>query len=330
MRRLESVLECMARPLRLHFEHAIYHIINRGNYRHPIFETRGATEAFEQCLFEAAALHHWRLHAFVVMSNHFHLAVQTPEANLTESVHWLESTYATRFNRYRRQRGHLFQGRYQALLIQPGGSLLRVVNYIHLNPVRAGLTGMAGLADYRWSSLRWFLSGNRPGGLSCSDWLGELRLSDDRAGWLAYGQLLVALAADPARQKRDVFETMTKGWVIGDAEWKNGIAASFDPRGIAEAPCGPERDAIREEKWRQALDQALHRLGRDRHDLRAARKGEDWKIALAECLRRTCGANYRWLVRELHLGKASSARFHICRLRQNALNHIPPEDPKSV
>lgn len=306
----------MARPLRLHFAHAIYHVINRGNYREPIFGTAGAAEAFEQCLFAAAERHHWRLHAYVVMNNHFHLALETPEANLTESVHWLESTYATRFNRYRKERGHVFQGRYHAPLVQPGPSLLRVVNYIHLNPVRAGLTTMAQLAGYPWSSLGRFLRGPRPQGLSCTDWLGELHLNDNADGWLEYGQLLAAIAADPARQKQDGFDAMTGGWAIGDQKWRREIAGSFDPRGMAEAPCGPERDALRQEKWRQELAGALGRSGLNREDLRVARKGADWKIALAECLQRTTGANYRWLAHELHLGKAASARFLVWRLRQ--------------
>jgi putative transposase len=312
----------MSRPLRLHFRHAIYHVINRGNYRHPIFGTVGAAEAFEQCLFEAAALHHWRLHAFVIMNNHFHLALETPEANLTESVHWLESTYATRFNRYRKERGHVFQGRYHAPLVQPGPSLLRVVNYIHLTPARARQTDVAGLPAYRWSSLHWYLGSNRPVSLSCSDWLAELSLPDDSEGWRAYGRLLVAIATDPARQKQDGFGTMSRGWAIGDEDWRQEMAATFDRRGMAEAPCGPERDAIRQESWRQALDRALQGLGRGRNDLRIARKGADWKIALAECLQRTAGANYRWLATELHLGKTASARFLVWRLRQNMRDAI--------
>lgn len=317
----------MARPLRLHFAHAIYHIINRGNYRHAIFGTPGAAGAFEQCLFEAAVLHHWRVHAFVVMNNHFHLAVETPEANLTESVHWLESTFATRFNRYRNERGHVFQGRYKALLIQPGPALLNVVNYIHLNPVRASVTDIAALPEYRWSSLPRYLNGNRPDSLTCCDWLAELHLADDRPGWLAYGELLAAIAADPLRQKQDGFDTMCQGWAIGNKDWRQEIAASFEHRGIAEAPCGPERDAIREEKWRQALDQALGQLGRDPDDLRVARKGAVWKISLAECLQRTCGANYRWLARELYLGKPSSARFLVWQLRQRVKDPARLEAP---
>lgn len=298
----------MPRALRLHFAHAIYHVINRGNYRAPIFGSPGAARAFEMCLFEAVDLHHWRLHAFVIMSNHFHLAVETPDANLAESVHWLNCTYATRFNRFRKERGHVFQGRYHAGLVQPGPSLLRVVNYIHLNPVRAKLTDISGLPAYPWGSLRHFLHGPRPEALSCADWLREVPLSDTAAGWQAYGRLLDDLAGDPVRQKQDGFENMDRAWAIGDDDWKQDLATNFQPEGMAEPPCGPARDAIRAERWRQALETHLRRTGRTREDLMAARKGADWKVALAAELRQTCGANHAWLARELNLGRTGSVR----------------------
>ncbi len=118
----------MARKLRIQYEGAIYHVINRGNYRRDVFGTVGAAQAFETVVFEACKMHGWRLHAHGVMSNHYHLAVATPRANLVEGMHWLQSTFATRFNRLRQVRGHLFQGRYQALLVEDAAALARVVD----------------------------------------------------------------------------------------------------------------------------------------------------------------------------------------------------------
>jgi putative transposase len=306
----------MPRPLRLHFAHAIYHVINRGNYRTPIFASAAAAQAFERCLFEAMNLHRWRLHAFALMRNHYHLAAETPEANLTEGVHWLQSTFATRFNRYRKERGHLFQGRYYFGLVQPGAPLFRVVSYIHLNPVRAKLTDLAGLATDRRTSLRCFLRGPRPEGLTCAECLRELNQGDDAEGWQAYLRWLAELAADPARQKAEGFDAMEGVWAIGEPTWCRDIAASVKQLGVLEAPCGPERDAIRAARWAQALELALLRLGRTREDLRIARKGADWKVALAAELRATCDANYRWLARELHMGRPSSVRAHLCSYRK--------------
>jgi REP element-mobilizing transposase RayT len=317
---------------RVQYAHAIYHVINRGNYRAPIFGSAGAAGAFERCLFEAAELHRWRLHVFAVMSNHFHLAVETPGANLVESVHWLESTYATRFNRHRSQRGHLFRGRYQALLVQPGPSLLRVVNYIHLNPVRAGLTNLTGLPNYRWTSLRHFLQTKtpRPQALTCADWLKELQLTDDASGWQAYGRMLAGLAEDPACQSSEGFDAMSRGWAIGESAWRQDIATRFSLESAAELPCGPERDAVRRACWRQELDRLLRAAGRSDGDLRMARKGADWKIALAMELRQACGANYPWLARELHLGKPDTARHQICRRRRMGPHRLNDGGPVPI
>jgi REP element-mobilizing transposase RayT len=102
----------MARKLRQEYPGACYHVINRGNYRTDIFQTEGARAAFETCLFEACEKSGWALHAYVIMRNHYHLALETPQANLVTGMQWLQATYANRFNRLRGERGHLFQGRY--------------------------------------------------------------------------------------------------------------------------------------------------------------------------------------------------------------------------
>jgi putative transposase len=95
----------MARKVRLEYEGAVYHVINRGNYRSWIFESEGARSAFEGCLFEACEKSNWILHAFVVMGNHYHLAIETPQANLVAGMTWLQGTFAARFNRLRGENG---------------------------------------------------------------------------------------------------------------------------------------------------------------------------------------------------------------------------------
>ena len=91
----------MARKLRLEFAGTCYHVVNRGNYRRDLFAGKGAAMAFERCLLEAGTAFGWRLHAFIMMSNHFHLAVETPEPNLSDDMKWLQGTWAARFNRFR-------------------------------------------------------------------------------------------------------------------------------------------------------------------------------------------------------------------------------------
>jgi putative transposase len=94
--------------------------------------------AFERAVDETCRRFAWRLHAYVIMRNHFHFALETPQPNLSEGMHWLQSTFAIRFNRFRNERGHLFQGRYDAILLEDDTILTRVVHDIHLNPVSFG------------------------------------------------------------------------------------------------------------------------------------------------------------------------------------------------
>jgi len=161
----------MPRKLRIQYTDAIYHVINRGNYRANLFDTEGAAQAFLNALFEAVARYGWKLHAYVLMRNHYHLALETPMPNLVEGMHWLQGTFSNRFNRFRKQNGHVFQGRYKALLLEGHAVLGRVVDYIHLNPVRAGVVAPGQVEQFRWSSLPQFIKGKRPTGLVCSDWL---------------------------------------------------------------------------------------------------------------------------------------------------------------
>jgi len=105
----------------------------------------------------------WRVHGYCLMRNHYHLALETPRGNLVSGVHWLQSTFGNRFNRYRGERGRAFQGRYQAILVEPGVHLARLVDYLHLNPVRARIVALEQLVQFRWSSYRAFARGRGSG-----------------------------------------------------------------------------------------------------------------------------------------------------------------------
>ena len=115
----------MARKLRIEFPRALYHVINRGNYRRDVFASEGAADAFVEALAECVARNQWKLYAYVVMRNHFHLVIETSEANLSLGMHWLLSTIATRFNRFRNERGHLFQGRAEPEGVRPSFATFR-------------------------------------------------------------------------------------------------------------------------------------------------------------------------------------------------------------
>ncbi len=142
--------------LRIQYPAAIYHVINRGNYRRDVFETTGAASSFVATLGEASTRFEWEFHAFSILRNHFHLALTTPIPNLADGRHRLQTTLAVRSNRFRAERGHPFQGRYQSPPVENAAALLRGVDPIHLNPVRAGIVPAEQVAQFRWSSLARF------------------------------------------------------------------------------------------------------------------------------------------------------------------------------
>src|SRR5437667_376121 len=166
----------MPRKLRLEYEGAIYHVMNRGDRREPIFKDDQDRELFLKTLEECCAKTDWQVHAFCLMANHFHLVLETPKANLVAGMKWFLGTYTGRFNRRHKVFGHLFSGRYKSLIVDGSGRgyLRAVCDYVHLNPVRAKLLESGqSLRAYRWSSYPLYVGARRPKWLRVDRLLGE-------------------------------------------------------------------------------------------------------------------------------------------------------------
>jgi putative transposase len=142
----------MARPLRIEFPGAVYHVTSRGNEQRNIFKSDRDRKAFLDFLGDASKRFGWSITAWVLMTNHFHLVIRTPQPNLSRGMHWLNGSYAGWFNRQHKRSGHLFGGRFKAFLIDKETYFTEVLRYVVLNPVRAGLA--ARPEAYRWSSYR--------------------------------------------------------------------------------------------------------------------------------------------------------------------------------
>ena len=155
----------MARPLRIEFPDGLYHVTSRGLERRAIVRDDADRGRWTDLLDTVATRRRWRVLAWALMGNHFHLFVRTPEANLSAGMHDLNSGYATGFNRRHGRVGPLFQGRFKAILVEGGAHEWELSRYIHLNPVRAGLA--ADPTGYRWSSCRcYFRASLAPGWLA--------------------------------------------------------------------------------------------------------------------------------------------------------------------
>ncbi len=290
----------------------LYHVINRGNYRRDLFDTPGTAEAFLRTLFEAATRWSWRVHGYILMKNHFHLAIETLEPTLGEGMHWLQSTMATRFNRFRMESGHLFQGRYKAMPIEDSAALARVVDYIHLNPVRAKVVLPEHLSGYRWSSLRVLLKGPRPACLCAEVWLAARGgWSDDNNGVSAYAEYLTALAEDEAEWERAGVIGLAKGWAIGTAGWRKALAKDHAQLSLEPGMALQERKELRGALWESALEEALRKIGRSETELVTKPRKQPWKLEIAAKLRDESGTSITWLARRLHLGQPTTVRNYL-------------------
>ena len=146
----------MARPLRIQYAHAFYHVTGRGNEGKKVFISKADYDKFKEYLAEAEKRYGFILHAYVLMGNHYHLLGETPRANLSAVVHFIIGSYTTYFNKKRGRSGHLFQGRYKAILIDHDSYLLELSRYIHLNPVKVHMVERP--EDYPHSSYVSYIS----------------------------------------------------------------------------------------------------------------------------------------------------------------------------
>ncbi|MBI5187158.1 MAG: transposase [Nitrospinae bacterium] len=150
----------MARPWRIEFEGAFYHVMSRGNERRPIFLDAGDRSSFLKILGEMSKRFEVEVLAYVLMDNHYHLLLRTRRANLSQCMQWAGTTYTRRYNIKHGRSGHLFQGRFKNMLVENEKYITRLSCYIHRNPLRAGLAKR--LTDYQWSSYPVYAYGKKP------------------------------------------------------------------------------------------------------------------------------------------------------------------------
>jgi len=307
----------MGRNPRIEFEGAIYHVMSRGNRREPVFLDDYDNRIFLDALEEVCARTGWRVHAFVLMGNHYHLLIETPEANLVDGMRWLQGTYTKRFNVRHKQWGHLFQSRYKALLVDPDGDYFQTVSsYIHLNPARVKGYNFENtkLADYPWSSYPFYLRlAQRPAYLSVDRTLGTFEWSDDRSGRECYRSYMQKRVAEVAGSKEpwDVDERWIKirrGWCFGGDEFKSRMVEALD--GVVEGRrresyAGDEirtHDVLEAERLAEA---AIIKLGLSSTDLQELKKSDSRKKVIAWLIRkRTCVRN-EWISNRLKMGSVT-------------------------
>ncbi len=305
----------MPRSLRFEYAGAIYHVINRGNYRNWIFENEGSKDSFQKCLFEACEGASWVLHAYCIMGNHYHLALETPEPNLSVGMKWLQGVFATRYNRFRNERGALFQGRFKSILLEDD-RLGALCSYIHLNPVRAGICSARGLRDYRFSSY-WNLRRprSRPPFMDLSIALeGAGGLRDTAYGRRKYEEYLDWLNTDQSARKDLKFDRMSRGWAFGTKTFKREVVKA-EKRRKADLFIGEKDHAeVRELLWEVELKQCLRLLGKGEREAQSDLKSANWKVAIAGLLKKRHLSANGWISERLNMGATSAVSRNVASM----------------
>ena len=309
----------MARPLRIEYPGAVYHLMARGNQGQSIFRDDLDRERFIETLGEACGKTGWLIHADVLMSNHYHLLAETPEGNLVVGMKWLQGTYTQRYNGRHQVRGHLFEGRFKAVPVEAedAGYLATVSTYIHLNPARAGLIriGQEKLKRYCWSSYPWYVkrSGGGPEWLERGRVLGALGLAEqDCRGYESYleSRLLELGLVAGRRELEQEWKAVRRGWYLGGEEFGEGLREKLGEAMAGwrrESHSGRDKREHGERAAERSLREGMARLGLTEQSLGQGRKVTPEKAALAWWLRERTTVSLRWVSERLAMGHYSNA-----------------------
>ncbi len=304
----------MARKVRVEFAGAVYHVMDRGDRLEDIFFNDEDRLLFLKTLGETCGRAGWRVHSYVLMSNHYHLLLETPEANLVAGMSWFQSTVTIRHNARHRLRGHLFQGRYKAVLVDPetAGYFSTVSDYIHLNPVRAGML-QAGqlLREYPWSSYPAF-SGpakQRPRWLEGQRVLDACGSQDDAAGRRRYRLAMEERARVEmvgGALDEEALKSIRRGWCFGTEEFRHKILDLFEQK--SQPSSADDGSFVRDHgivAARRLVDRSLKSLGMNRQLLEKLPKNDPQKIAIATFVKCQTTVNNAWLADQLAMGAPS-------------------------
>ncbi|MFT7528715.1 MAG: putative transposase [Arenicella sp.] len=230
----------MARPLRIEFAGALYHITSRGNGREDIYVSDSDRRMWLEVFGEVCRRFNWVCHAYCLMGNHYHLLVETPESNLSLGMRQLNGVYTQRFNRSQNRVGHVFQGRYKAILVEKESYLRELARYIVLNPVRARLVRSA--KDWAWSSYRATAGFESPYPWLSVEWLLSGFARRRKTACERYRQFVSEGKGQPSP-----WESLTNQIYLGGTEFVTKMQLHIDPeKSLEEVPSSQKRGLAKE------------------------------------------------------------------------------------
>ena len=293
--------------------------MNRGDRREPIFKDEADRQRFVETLGEACAKTGWQVHTYVLMPNHFHLVVETPQPNLVAGMKWFLGTYTSRFNRRHKLFGHLFSGRYKSLIVEGSGSgyLKSVCDYVHLNLARAKLlSAEQPLKSFVWSSWPAYLlaPSRRPAWLRVDRLLGEHGIPKDSPA--GRQQLERVLEERRGAEEGGEFKAIRRGWCLGEETFRKELLAQMSERLGAEH-YGAERAETEEAMAERIIAEAWKGGRWTEAKWKARPKGAVEKVALAARLRAETTMTAGWIAQRLGLGSRGYLNHLLYRRRKS-------------
>jgi putative transposase len=329
------------RSIRIEYAGAFYHVMARGNRREAIFRGDHDQQLFLKTLGEACAMTGWRIHGWVLMSNHYHLLIETPEANLVAGMQWLQNTYTRRFNTRHKVWGRLFGDRYKAVLVEGGSGYYyeTLLDYIHLNPVRAKVVrprrGQSVL-DYKWSSVaagHALAAGNRANWLATRAVLSAFGYKDTVSGRRKWVERLDRRAVEEEAEKCGLIALpeemdarcshLRRGWYWGSQAFGEkmlkfaGAALRRDRNRIYRGSL--ERRAHEALRAEQLLREGLRAAGLDWRELLRLSGADPRKVAIARAIWEQTVVSQRWLAERLGMRSAANVSQQLRRHRASGM-----------
>jgi REP-associated tyrosine transposase len=328
------------RSIRIEYPGAFYHVMARGNRREAIFRGERDRQLFLKTLGNACEMTGWRIHAYCLMSNHYHLLIETPEANLVAGMQWLQNTYTRRFNTRHRLWGRLFGDRYKAVLVEGwhGYYYETLLDYIHLNPVRAKLVRPRrgqSLLDYKWSSVaggyalaarkraKWLAAEEGLAAFGCKDTTRGRRKWVERLDRRAVEEQAEQCGMVPLPEEIDKrCSHLRRGWYWGSQAFGEkmlklaGVILGRDRSRIYRASL--ERRAHDVAKAEQLLREGLQAAGLDWRNLQRLSGSDARKVVIARAIWEQTVLPQTWLAERLRMRSAANVSQQLRRHRAHA------------
>ena len=299
----------MSRPLRIEYPNAWYHVMNRGRRAEDVFMDDSDYNTFLGLLMDAMELWNVRIAAYCLMQNHYHLLVQTPDANLSRCMRHINGVYTQRFNRHHRCDGQLFRGRFKSIVVEADSYLLQLLKYIHRNPLRVGIVDK--LDSYEWSSHKGYISKAKKWVWLHKDFVLSMLSENRREQRMIYRKLM---AETDSQEIIRIFEKKKLPTILGTESFINWVKDSFFEKKKHKEIPESKTLAPSSDKIKQIVCQSYHVQNEDLLKSRRGTCNEPRNVAIY-LTRQLRGENLDEICREYGLKKYSSASSVIERVK---------------